>query len=430
MYHGVHTFHGYDKEKVMPAERVELRGHIIDSLTLAKVLDLIITRGAEYTVVEIDIGKTQLDPSRVLLEVGSDDPELLQSLLIDLHSQGANRLETQEATLEPCAQDGVLPEDFYSTTNLPTKVLVSGKWLEVEYPEMDCAIVIDSSSLSAGDTPQATAVPMHKVRTGDMVVVGDHGVVVEPIVESHESASFHFMSSQASSEKPKRLIVAKVAERIMATRQLTPPGDVLAVCGPAAIHTGAGQSLARLIRDGWITMLFAGNGFATHDLESNILGTSLGVSLREGNQTESGHSNHLRVINEIRKLGSIQNAVEKGYLKSGVLYECVVNGVPYVLGGSLRDDGPLPDVMTDVVQATDRMRELRANVNLAIMLATTLHAIAVGNILSSKVETFCVDINQAVVTKLSDRGSHQTVGIVTDVGLFISELADILSPQA
>ena len=412
----------------MPTEMVELRGHIIDSLTLAKVLDLIITRGAEYTVAEIDIGKTQSDPSRVLLEVSSDDPELLQSLLIDLHSQGANRLLAQEATLEPCAQDGVLPEGFYSTTNLPTKVLVSGKWLDVEYPEMDCAIVIGSGSLDSRGTPQATAVPMHKVHTGDMVVVGEHGVVVEPITESHESASFHFMSSQASSEKPKRLIVAKVAERIMATRQLTPPGDVLAVCGPAAIHTGAGQSLARLIRDGWITMLFAGNGFATHDLESNILGTSLGVSLREGNQTESGHSNHLRVINEIRRLGSIQKAVEQGYLKSGVLYECIVKEVPYVLGGSLRDDGPLPDVITDVVQATDRMRELRANVDLAIMLATTLHAIAVGNILSSRVDTFCVDINQAVVTKLSDRGSHQTVGIVTDVGLFISELADILSP--
>ncbi|MHB8262407.1 MAG: ornithine cyclodeaminase, nickel-pincer nucleotide-dependent [Acidimicrobiales bacterium] len=414
----------------MPTEILELKGHIIDSLTLPKVLDTIIARGAEYGILEIEIGKTKQDPSRVLLEVTANSPELLDALLVDLHAQGANRQVTQEAILEQCSQDGVLPDDFYSTTNLPTKVLIAGQSLEVEYPEMDCAIVIRENASGSTASTQALALPMHRVRQGDGVVVKDQGVVVEPLIAARESGSFEFMSSEASSEKPKRLIVAQVAERIKAARRGDYPGDVLAVCGPAVIHTGAGPALARLISDGWINALFAGNGFATHDIESNILGTSLGISLREGGQVESGHSNHLRVINEIRRLGSIEEAVKTGYLSSGVMYECIANEVPYILGGSLRDDGPLPDVITDVVRATDKMRQLRTNVKLTLMLATTLHAIAVGNILSSSVETFCVDINQAVVTKLSDRGSHQAVGIVTDVGLFISELADMLSPQA
>ena len=229
------------------------------------------------------------------------------------------------------------------------------------------------------------------------------------------------MTSEVSSEKPKGLLVYDVSRRIR--RAKAAGGRVLAVCGPAVIHTGAGPDVARLVREGWVDVLFAGNGFATHDVEANVMGTSLGVSVREGVVAEGGHSNHLRVINEVRRYGSIAAAVDAGYIDGGVMYECVRRGVPFVLGGSVRDDGPLPDVYTDVVEAADAMRYLLQGVTVALMLASTLHAIATGNLLPSGVETYCVDINQAVVTKLADRGSHQALGIVTDVGLFARELS-------
>jgi lysine-ketoglutarate reductase/saccharopine dehydrogenase-like protein (TIGR00300 family) len=232
------------------------------------------------------------------------------------------------------------------------------------------------------------------------------------------------MMSDVSSEKPKALLVREVGERI---RRAKDAGHkILAVCGPAVIHTGAGPAVATLVREGWIDLLFAGNGFAAHDLESNVMGTSLGVPVRGGSPAEGGHSNHVRVINEIRRYGSIAAAVDKGYIDGGVMYECVRRGVPFVLGGSVRDDGPLPDVYANVVEAADAMRYVLPGVGVALMLASTLHAIATGNLLPSWVETYCVDINPAVVTKLTDRGSHQTLGIVTDVGLFASELVEEL----
>jgi lysine-ketoglutarate reductase/saccharopine dehydrogenase-like protein (TIGR00300 family) len=233
------------------------------------------------------------------------------------------------------------------------------------------------------------------------------------------------MSSEVSSEKPKALQIRRVADRVRAAR--ASGGRVLAVCGPAVIHTGGGPHVARLVRDGWIDVLFAGNGFATHDIESNVLGTSLGVSVAAGSPTEGGHSNHLRVINEVRRRGSIAAAVHDGYIAGGTMYECVQRDVPFVLGGSVRDDGPLPDTMTDAVAAADAMRSHLSGVSVALMLATTLHAIATGNLLPARVETFCVDINAAVVTKLADRGSHQAMGIVTDVGPFLARLVEELS---
>jgi lysine-ketoglutarate reductase/saccharopine dehydrogenase-like protein (TIGR00300 family) len=220
------------------------------------------------------------------------------------------------------------------------------------------------------------------------------------------------------------VLVGEVASRIRRAKDAG--GRMLAVCGPAVIHTGAGPDVATLVRDGWIDVLFAGNGFATHDIESNMLGTSLGVSIREGRPTEGGHANHLRVINEIRSHGSIRAGVEAGRITGGVMYECVQRGIPFLLAGSIRDDGPLPDVVTDIVVAQDTMRALLPGVRVALMLASTLHAIATGNVLPAGVETYCVDINQAVVTKLADRGSHQALGIVTDVGLFLRDLVEHL----
>jgi lysine-ketoglutarate reductase/saccharopine dehydrogenase-like protein (TIGR00300 family) len=256
-------------------------------------------------------------------------------------------------------------------------------------------------------------------------VVGHDGVRVRSPDKPRDARSFEFMTSEVSSEKPKTLLLAQVTDRIRAAKERG--GKVLAVCGPAVVHTGAAPDVARLVRDGWIDVVFAGNGFATHDMESNVLGTSLGVSVAEGTPTEGGHSNHLRVINEVRRHGSIAAAVEAGLVTGGVMFECVSNGVPFVLGGSIRDDGPLPDTIADVVAAADAMRELVPGIEVALMLATTLHAIATGNLLPAGVETFCVDINQAVVTKLTDRGSHQTLGIVTDVGPFARHLAEHLS---
>jgi lysine-ketoglutarate reductase/saccharopine dehydrogenase-like protein (TIGR00300 family) len=265
---------------------------------------------------------------------------------------------------------------------------------------------------------------MHRMKAGDLVVVGTEGVRVAAPERPRGHTPFEFMMSDVSSEKPKDLLVREVSGRI---RRAKDGGyKVLAVCGPAVIHTGAGPSVATLVREGWIDLLFAGNGFAAHDLESNVMGTSLGVPVRGGIPAEGGHSNHVRVINEIRRYGSIAAAVDKGYIDGGVMYECVKRGVPFVLGGSVRDDGPLPDVYANVVEAADAMRYVLPGVGVALMLASTLHAIATGNLLPAWVETYCVDINPAVVTKLTDRGSHQALGIVTDVGLFASGLVEQL----
>jgi lysine-ketoglutarate reductase/saccharopine dehydrogenase-like protein (TIGR00300 family) len=399
----------------MPTETVALEGHIVDSLLLAKVLDLIVEAGADYRISEFEIGRTSVDTSQAVIEVSHHDGVLLDVLLERLQVHGASRVSHDDATLVAVEVDGVLPIGFYSTTNLATDVRVDGQWVPVVNPEMDCAIVV-------GD--RVRTVPMHRAKAGDNVVVGPVGVRVHTPDRPADVRAFEFMNSDVSSEKPKALLVGQVASRIRAAR--ANGGRVLAVCGPAVVHTGAAPDVARLVREGWIDVLFAGNGFATHDMESNVLGTSLGVSVAEGTPTEGGHSNHLRVINEIRRHGSIAAAVDAGFVTGGVMYECVRRGVPFVLGGSIRDDGPLPDVHANVVEAADAMRANIDGVAVALMLASTLHAIATGNILPAGVETFCVDINQAVVTKLADRGSHQALGIVTDVGPFVRQLADTL----
>ncbi|MGH9102077.1 MAG: TIGR00300 family protein, partial [Acidimicrobiales bacterium] len=412
------------------AEVVELEGHIIDSLILAKVMDLVLAAGGDYEVLEVDIGKTNRDPSRARIEVRAPSEEALADLLTELQAHGANALGQTDASLASSDADGVLPAGFYSTTNLPTWVRIGGHWEPVDRAEMDSALVVRP----AGSLPRVENVPMHRVRRGDQVVLGREGVRVRSPERPRAASPFEFMTSEISSEKPKALVVARVADRIRAAHSGGPggaggpggPGKVLVVVGPAVVHTGAAPELARLVRHGFVDVLFAGNGFATHDMESAVLGTSLGIEVGRGVAAEGGHANHLRVINEVRRHGSVAAAVEAGWLTRGVLYECVVHGVPFVLGGSVRDDGPLPDTIADVVMAADAMRGLVPGVRVALMLASTLHAVATGNLLPADVETFCVDINQAVVTKLADRGSHQALGVVTDVGLFLAELADEL----
>jgi lysine-ketoglutarate reductase/saccharopine dehydrogenase-like protein (TIGR00300 family) len=396
----------------VPSEVLEVEGHIIDSLILAKVLDVVLAAGADYELLDVSIGRTNADASHARFEVRAEDEAALAALVDELQLHGANRVAVGDASLVTCDADGVLPAGFYATTNLPTSVRIDGRWHDVASPEMDCGLVV------AGGLVQA--VPMHRVTVGDLVVVGHDGVRVEAPERPRGATPFEFMTSEVSSEKPKALLVAEVAERLRACRDAG--GRILVVPGPAVVHTGAAPELARLVREGWVDVLFAGNGFAAHDLEADVFGTSLGVSLEAGVVTEGGHSNHLRVINEIRRWGSIEAAVHGGYVTGGVLAECVRRRVPFVLGGSVRDDGPLPDVRTDVVAAQDEMRAHLPGVAAAVMLASTLHAIATGNLLPAGVETYCVDINQAVVTKLADRGSHQALGIVTDVGLFVRDL--------
>jgi len=402
----------------MPTETIEVTGHIVDSLLLAKILDTILDAGCDYEMVHVDIGKTSMDASSARIAVTGDDDEALSRLLDELQVHGANRTAQVDARLEEATEDGVLPAGFYATTNLAGAVRVDGTWLVVENPEMDCALVVRDG--------RAVTAPMHRVRRGDRVVVGSDGVRVQAPSHARGTQVFEFMASEVSSEKPKALLVTQVADRMRGARERG--GKVLVVAGPAVVHTGAAPDIARLVAGGWVDVLFAGNGFATHDIESNVLGTSLGVSVTEGMPTEGGHANHLRVINEVRRHGSIAAAVDAGLITGGVMRACVQHGVPFVLGGSIRDDGPLPDVITDVVAAADAMRAHLQDVRVALMLASTLHAIATVNCLPAGVETFCVDINQAVVTKLADRGSHQALGIVTDVGLFTSQLCEQLCP--
>lgn len=400
-------------------ETFTLEGHIVDSLILAKVLDLVLDSGSDYRLIEVAIGRGSADPSRAVVEVTAPDHATLVALTEQLRVQGANPADGGDAATERAPADGVAPTGFCATTNLVTEVRVGGRWVTADRAEMDCVLVVHD-----GSPPAVRTTPLHRVRAGDAVVVGADGVRVHAPERPHGLRPFEFMASEVSTEKPKATQLRLLADRLRAAREEAAP--VLAVCGPAVIHTGGGPALARLVRDGWVQVLFAGNGFATHDIEAAVLGTSLGVSVTSGAGTEGGHSNHLRVINEVRRHGSIAAAVEAGWLADGVMHACTTAGVPVVLGGSVRDDGPLPDTITDVVACADRMRELVAGVEVALMLASTLHAIATGNVLPASVETFCIDINPAVVTKLTDRGSHQAHGIVTDVGPFLDRLADEL----
>jgi lysine-ketoglutarate reductase/saccharopine dehydrogenase-like protein (TIGR00300 family) len=397
-------------------EHVEMTGHIIDSLLLPKVLDAILTRGAGYEIQEFRVGKRQDDPSHVRIEVRADSPEVLERVLAEIHPHGAIPVHTADCVTVAADVAGAFPEGFYSTTNFRTEVRLHGEWVQVEDQEMDCGILVDPEGGAA------RCVPMAGVRRGDRIVVGRTGIRVFPIDAAEKKHElFEFMTSAVSSEKPKAVSIREIAQAMKRTRAA---GEkILAVLGPAVVHTGASELVAKMIRDGYLHVLFAGNALATHDIEQAFYGTSLGVSLERGLPTDEGHEHHLRTINTIRRLGGIKAAVEKGRLTSGIMYECVKHDIPFVLAGSIRDDGPLPEVITDVLAAQDAMRRLIPGVGFCLMVATTLHSVAVGNLLPAWVKVACVDISPATVTKLMDRGSTQTVGIVSDAEPFLRLLA-------
>lgn len=402
-------------------EEVEVRGHIVDSLLLPKILDRILTLGGAFEIQECEIGARRVDPSYARIKIRADDPEVLREILQDVMIHGASPVSPEDARLVPADMDGAFPDGFHCTTNLRTQVRLGGKWVDVADQEMDCGIVID-----AAGTPRC--LPMTDVAKGQPVVVGHRGVRVFPTERAREGVGFGFMNSNVSSEKPKGVSFRAVAAAIRETR--ASGRKMLVVGGPAIVHTGSAEHLARMIRGGWVNTLFAGNALAAHDIEQALYGTSLGVSLRHGEPIEHGHENHLRAINTIRRLGGVRAAVEAGALRSGIMYECVRNGVDLVLAGSIRDDGPLPDVITDVLAAQRRMREASRGVGMALMIATALHSIATGNLLPDWVKVVCVDINPATVTKLADRGTFQTVGLVTDVEPFLRMVADLLETGA
>jgi lysine-ketoglutarate reductase/saccharopine dehydrogenase-like protein (TIGR00300 family) len=399
-------------------ENLEIHGHIIDSMLFTRILDQVLEARASYRIERFDVGHTPVDPSYARLQVTADDPARLEELVQSLMGLGMQRVQTGDADLVPAEMDGVLPDGFYSSTNLETEVRVDGTWLRVENPEMDCAIVVRDG--------HARTVPMSDVLKDDPVVVGSQGLRVRPRDRGRAGEVFEFMSSQVSSEKPQGLIVRKVATMMRETRERGEKN--LWVAGPAVVHTGAGPAVVRLIEAGYMDVLFAGNALATHDIEGALYGTSLGVNLLEGIGVEHGHEHHIRALNTIRRCGSTAKAVEQGVLTSGIMHACVLHGVDVVLGGSVRDDGPLPDTVTDVIDVQRQMRSLLPGVGYALMVATMLHSIAVGNLLPASVPLVCVDINPATVTKLADRGSTQATGVVTDVGLFLGALADELAP--
>jgi lysine-ketoglutarate reductase/saccharopine dehydrogenase-like protein (TIGR00300 family) len=400
----------------MATETIELRGHIIDSLILPRVWDAIMDLGGNFDVEEMRVGRSKTEPSYARMRVIAPDDATLEALLSELQQLGATIVRQREAQTERVELAGVLPDAFYSTTNLPTQVYVAGRWLDVEDIEMDVAIVIDRG---AG---RAFCRPMHEVQVGDEVVVGHGGIKVTPLERARSREVFGFMQSAVSSERAKVLAIQEVARQMKATRN--EGKKILLVLGPAVIHTGAGKYVAELIRRGYVQVIFGGNAIITHDVESAMFGTSLGVNLTSGEPVEHGHRHHLRAINAVRRAGSLQRAVELGLISEGITYEAMQHGVELVLAGSIRDDGPMPGVITDMVVAQREMRRAVRGVGMAVMVASMLHAIATGNLLPASVHTVMVDINPAVVTKVADRGTTQAAGLVTDAELFLRELVE------
>lgn len=400
---------------------IELEGHIIDSGVMTLVFDRVMDMGGEFEILTFNVGRLKTDTSYARLRVTAPSDHQLDAILSELHRLGARAPEIDDVTLVPAEGDRILPKGFYSTTNHPTFVKYRDEWLPVERIEMDCHIVVDETE------KRAICTPISKIKAGDAVVVSEAGVRVVYPERPRKVSTFEFMHGTVSSERPSEAIIAKIAREILKSKQ---KGEKIAlVGGPAIVHTGAADALARMIRAGCIDVLFAGNALATHDIESNLYGTSLGMDVKTGTLVTGGHKHHIRAISEIMRAGSIKNAVDQGIVTGGIMYECVKKGIPFVLAGSIRDDGPLPDTITDVVEAQEVMRRHIHDLGMVVMVGTLLHSIAVGNCLPSYVKTVCVDINPASVTKLMDRGTTQAIGVVSDAGTFLPLLCEQLEEQ-
>jgi lysine-ketoglutarate reductase/saccharopine dehydrogenase-like protein (TIGR00300 family) len=398
-------------------DTIAAEGHLIDSGLLSAIFDKIIEFRGAYEIVHFNIGRTNDDPSRIEMRITVPEPGALDDLLQQLTGFGCHPVGERDALVKPAEKDRCVPDDFYSTTNHRTHIRIGGKWVEVDKQRMDAVIVVSEH--------RATCRKLRDVRAGEPVVCGHEGIRVTPEFKERDRLGFAFMSNDVSSERRVEGSVARIAAMMRDVKKSG--GRIAVVAGPVVVHTGGVEHFSELIRNGFVDVVLAGNALAVHDVEFALSGTSLGIDLQAGAPVEQGHRNHMAAINTVNRAGSLRDAVEKGVLTSGVMYECIRNNVDFVLAGSIRDDGPLPDTEMDLVVAQEKYAAALANnVQLVLMLSSMLHSIGVGNMLPSWVRVVCVDINPAVVTKLSDRGSQQTVGVVTDVGLFLHRLAEAL----
>lgn len=395
-----------------------MEGHLIDSDVLRRVFNRIVEDGGEFQVLDFKVGKTNDDPSKATLAVRAAEQETLDRILQELAYMGAVA-ELGDAQFAPAEADGILPDEFYSTTNFDTFVRMEGRWTAVRDQRMDCALVVRDGA--------PACVKQGQVRAGEAVALRGPGIRVKPPERSRDYSVFGFMSNDISAEINKGIAIAGSAREMRRTRAA---GErIVVVAGPAVVHSGGDVALARLVRDGWVDVLLTGNAFATHDVEKAIVGTSLGVCQLSGRAVEGGSRNHLYAINAVNRAGGIRQAVESGLVKTGVMYEAVRKGIPFVLAGSIRDDGPLRDVITDVVQAQKAYAAALQGAGMCLMLASALHAIAVGNLLPARVRTVCVDMTESVPVKLGNRGTLQAIGLVTDVGYFLERLEAELMQQ-
>src|SRR5687768_2890373 len=398
------------------SDTIEAHGHLIDSGLLSAIFDKIIEHRAAYEILKFDIGRTNDDASSLEMRITAPDQPVLDDLLQQLTTFGCHPIRERDALIRPAEKDRCVPDDFYSTTNHRTHVRLRGRWVEVDRQRMDGVII------AMGD--RAECRKLRDVKAGEPVVCGHAGIRVTPEFRERDRHGFAFMSNDVSSERRVEGSVARIAQMMRDVKAAG--GRIAVVAGPVVVHTGGVEHFASLIRQGYVDEVLAGNALAVHDVEFALSGTSLGIDLAAGAPVEQGHRNHMAAINTVNRAGGIKQAVESGVLKAGVMYECVTHNVEFVLAGSIRDDGPLPETVMDLVDAQERYAAALTNVNLVLMLSSMLHSIGVGNMLPSWVRVVCVDINPAVVTKLSDRGSSQTVGVVTDVGLFLHRLAEAL----
>lgn len=393
-------------------QEIEVKGHLIDSMILTRIFDKVMDLKGDFQVLEFTVGKRKREPSYARLLVRGKNQQHLYELLESIYREGAQPVSVRPVMLESAVIDMVMPDNFYSTTNNITQIYYNNSWINVENMMMDKCIVLNV------EKKIAVCKMIRDVEKGDMIVVGEQGIRIIPQERPREGIDiFQFMSSDSSSERPTQHIARKVANDIYDTMKAG--GKIIVVSGPVLVHSGASESLAKLIQLGYVHGLLAGNALAVHDIENALMGTSLGMHINDGTLAVRGHRNHMQAINEVFKAGSLKAMVQKKILEKGVMYECIINNIPFVLAGSVRDDGPIPDVITDIVEAQRKYKILLKDAKMVLMLSTMLHSIAVGNMLPASVKVVAVDINQPVVTKLLDRGTNQAIGVVTDVGTFL-----------
>ena len=397
--------------RTMVHETVVMEGHLIDSDVLRRAMNAIVEEGGTFEIIDFKVGRTNDDASRAVLDVRAKDAAALDQVLEHLSYFGATTL-TGDAHWAEAEADGIIPDDFYATTNFDTFVRIEGRWVAVAGQKMDCALVRRAE--------QPTCVKQRLVLKGELVALRGVGIRVKPPERSRGYSMFGFMSNDISAEINKGIAISSTAREMKRTRQA---GEkIVVVAGPAVVHSGGDNALGRLVRDGWVDVLLSGNAFATHDLEKAIVGTSLGVCQMSGKSVEGGSRNHLFAINAVNRTGGIRQAMETGLVKSGVMFEVVKRGIPFVLAGSIRDDGPLTDVITDIRDAQVAYSNALVGAGVCLMLASALHSIAVGNLLPVAVRTVCVDMTESVPVKLGNRGTMQAIGLVTDVGYFLERL--------